>query len=198
MTPSPAATPGRRSASSACAPSSRRCSIPWLGAHVLYLEEFLEDDPDIRADSCCCSSSRRDDARHAVHVHLLSFAEPRAVDAPELSSGARRLARVARRARLRRLRFHPDCAPASSFAAAPSVTSACDDSSGTLRYLDYQLLIGADLYWYRRRALPRAATGSCSRRSIGFNRFEPNEAQLYACRIAYSASGARARPAGRC
>jgi len=33
-------------------------SVAWLGVHVLYLEEFLEDDPRIRAASCCSRSSR--------------------------------------------------------------------------------------------------------------------------------------------
>jgi hypothetical protein len=64
-----------------------------------------------------------------------------------------------------------------------------DDSSGTPRYLDYQLVIGADLYWYRRRAF-RESDGQLQQEVIGFNRFEPNEARLYACRIAWSASGA--------
>jgi len=63
-----------------------------------------------------------------------------------------------------------------------------DVSSGGARYLDYQLVIGEELYWYRRRAL-RESDGELQEEVIGFNRFEPNEAQLYACRIAWSASG---------
>ncbi len=62
------------------------------------------------------------------------------------------------------------------------------------RYLDYQLVISEDLYWYRRRVL-RQSDGELQQEVIGFNRFEPNEARLYACRIAWSASGQRARPA---
>jgi len=27
----------------------------WLGQHVLYLEEFLHDDPDVSGASCCWS-----------------------------------------------------------------------------------------------------------------------------------------------
>jgi len=57
------------------------------------------------------------------------------------------------------------------------------------RYLDYQLVISHELYWYRRRTL-RQSDGELQEEVIGFNRFEPNEARLYACRIAWSASGA--------
>jgi len=36
----------------------------------------------------------------------------------------------------------------------------------------------------------RQSDGELQEEVIGFNRFEPNEARLYACRIAWSASGA--------
>jgi hypothetical protein len=63
-----------------------------------------------------------------------------------------------------------------------------DSGAGSARYLDYQLVISADLYWYRLRTL-RQSDGELQQEVIGFNRFEPSEAQLYACRIAWSASG---------
>jgi len=63
-----------------------------------------------------------------------------------------------------------------------------DWGAGSSRYLDYQLLISEDLYWYRRRLL-RQSDGELQEEVMGFNRFEPNEARLYACRIAWSASG---------
>ena len=50
------------------------------------------------------------------------------------------------------------------------------------RYVEYQLLIGQDLYWYRRRLL-RKRDGEVEEELIGFNWFEVNTTQLYTCRI---------------
>jgi hypothetical protein len=55
-------------------------------------------------------------------------------------------------------------------------------------YIDYQLLVGRDLYWYRRRAL-RKSDGEVREEIIGFNFFELNTTQLYTCRIDWAATG---------
>jgi hypothetical protein len=58
----------------------------------------------------------------------------------------------------------------------------------TTRYLDYQLLIGADLYWYRRRLLAKS-NGDVKEEVIGFNWFELNMTQLYTCRVDWTSTG---------
>jgi hypothetical protein len=58
----------------------------------------------------------------------------------------------------------------------------------TRRYVDYQLLIGDDLYWYRRRLLARG-NGEVREEVIGFNWFELNSTQLYTCRVDWTSTG---------
>jgi hypothetical protein len=163
-------------------------AVPWLGSHILYLEEFLEDDPEHPRRQVLLQLEPAQDGGRAVHVHLFTFANPR---------------------QWTHLNYRPKLAAelvwrdvASSAGCDFTLTRAgdqfrggtrgdrcLDDSSGTPRYLDYQLVISEDLYWYRRRAF-RESDGQLQQEVIGFNRFEPNEARLYACRIAWSASGA--------
>ncbi len=163
-------------------------SIPWLGQHILYLEEFLEDDPGHPHRQLLLQLQPARDTGHAVHVHLLSFAEPR--------QWTHLNYRPALAASLvwRDVRASAGCdftllRTGEQFRGGTLGDQCLDGSSGTLRYLDYQLLISADLYWYRRRAY-RERDGQLQQEIVGFNRFEPNAARLYACRVAYSASGA--------
>src|SRR5437763_9317305 len=50
--------------------------VAWLGAHVLYLEEFLEDDPEDPRRQLLLALEPAGPA-HAVRVRLFSFARPR-------------------------------------------------------------------------------------------------------------------------
>jgi hypothetical protein len=163
-------------------------AIPWLGRHILYLEEFLEDDPGHPRRQLLLQLEPAPDVGHAVHVHLLSFADPR--------QWTHLNYRPARAASLvwRDVLSSAGCdftllRTGEQFRGGTLGDQCLDESTGTLRYLDYQLLISADLYWYRRRAY-RERDGQLQQEVIGFNRFEPKEARLYACRVAWSASGA--------
>jgi len=160
--------------------------LPWLGGHVLYLEEFLEDEAERPRRQLLARLVPG--AAHGVKVELFGL-------------------RTAQR--WLHLNYRPPL-QAQLTAADLMATPGCDllfqragdqfrggttgrqcvGQSGTAAlYLDYQLLIGADLYWYRRRLL-RRADGELQQEIIGFNRFEPSEARLYACRVAWSSSGA--------
>jgi CpeT/CpcT family (DUF1001) len=162
-------------------------SVPWLGQQVLYLEEFLEDDPQEPRRQLLLQLEPFAEKAHAVRVRLYTFTSP---------------------ARWTHLNYRPLLAASlgpSDVLASPgceliltrsaeqfrggTLGRRClDVSAGGVRYLDYQLVISADLYWYRRRAL-RQSDGELQEEVIGFNRFEPNEARLFACRIFWSASG---------
>jgi hypothetical protein len=164
-------------------------SVPFLGAHVLYLEEFLEDDPQEPRRQLLLQLEPVSERPHTVRVRLYTFASP---------------------GRWRHLNYRPVLAAgleSKDVAAAPGcellLTRAGDQFRGgtsgrrcldvsarVTRYLDYQLVISEDLYWYRRRVV-RQSDGELEEEVIGFNRFEPNEARLYTCRIAWSASGSR-------
>ena len=162
-------------------------NIVWLGAHVLYLEEFIEDDPEEPRRQLLLQLEPLLAEPHAVRARLYTFVNP-----ARWTHLNHRPTRVALLARV-------DIAPSAGCDLL--LTRAGDQFRGgtrghhcltvsrdSTRYLDYQLVISAELYWYRRRAL-RQSDGELQEEVIGFNRFEPSEAQLYACRIAWSASG---------
>src|SRR5256886_15190516 len=52
-------------------------SVAWLGAHVLYLEEFLEDDPEDPRRQLLLALEPAGTPAHAVRVRLFTFARPR-------------------------------------------------------------------------------------------------------------------------
>jgi hypothetical protein len=163
-------------------------NVAWLGAHVLYLEEFLEDDPGDPRRQLLLELEPAGTPAHAVRLRLLTFARPR--HWRHLNYRPPLLARLA----WRDLVASPGCdltltRAGDQFQGGTLGHYCLDVSSGDSRYLDYQLVISQELYWYRRRVL-RQSDGELQEEVIGFNRFEPNEARLYACRVAWSASGA--------
>ncbi len=162
-------------------------SASWLGAHVLYLEEFMEDDPEFPRRQILLQLEPVADPPHTVRAHLFTFLVPD------------RWTHLNYRPALVASLTREDIAPAAGcdlllsragdqFRGGTVGRRCLDAGSGPARYLDYQLVIGEELYWYRRRIL-RQSDGELQQEVIGFNRFEPNEARLYACRIAWSSSG---------
>jgi hypothetical protein len=163
-------------------------SVAWLGAHVLYLEEFLADDPGDPRRQLLLELQPAGTPAHAVRVRLFRFARPR--HWRHLNYRPPLMARLA----WRDLVAAPGCdltltRAGDQFQGGTLGRDCVDGSSGDSRYLDYQLVISQELYWYRRRAV-RQTDGELQEEVIGFNRFEPSEARLYACRVAWSASGA--------
>jgi hypothetical protein len=165
-------------------------AVAWLGAHVLYLEEFLEDDPGEPRRQLLIALEPAASTPHAVRARLYTFSAPR------------RWTHLNYRPQLQARLVWKDLNAAvgcdltltragDQFRGGTSGRHCLDFSADVPRYLDYQLVIGQDLYWYRRRVL-RQSDHALQGEVIGFNRFEPNEARLYVCRIAWSASGQRA------
>jgi hypothetical protein len=164
--------------------------LAWLGPHVLYLEEFIEDDPQRPRRQLLLQLEPATQPPHAVRVRLFTFTE------------AERWTHLNHRPALLASLSRADIAASAGcdlllarsgeqFRGGTVGRGCLDPGSGSSRYLDYQLVIGEDLYWYRRRIL-RQSDGELQQEVIGFDRFEPNEARLYACRVAWS-SGNNAR-----
>ncbi|HKD54036.1 MAG TPA: CpcT/CpeT family chromophore lyase [Steroidobacteraceae bacterium] len=163
-------------------------SVPWLGPHVLYLEEFIEDAPQDARRQLLLQLEPAAGGAHAVRARVYTFSTPQ------------RWMHLNNRPLLAAELGPKDIVPAQGcdlvltrggdqFRGGTLGRRCLDFSAGVPRYLDYQLVISEDLYWYRRRVL-RQSDGELQQEVIGFNRFEPNEARLYACRVAWSASGA--------
>jgi len=163
-------------------------SMDWLGPHVLYLEEFLQDEPQHPRRQVLIDLERGE-TTHSVRARLYTFAEPW------------RWRHLGYRGPLAATLTQQDIVPSDGceliltrsgeqFRGGTVGRHCLDSASGVPRYLDYQLLIGEELYWYRRRLL-RQSDGELQEEVIGFDRFQPDEARLYTCRISWSASGRR-------
>ena len=162
-------------------------SVPWLGPHVLYLEEFMQDEPDEVRRQVILQLKPQGPPEEAVRVHLFSFAQPA------------RWSHLDRRPRLAATLEAGDVVAAEGCDLVMArdggqfmggtVGHACSDARvGTHRYIDYQLVIGEDIYWYHRRVL-REPSDELGEEVIGYNWFEMNEARLFTCRIDWSATG---------
>ena len=164
-----------------------RVQLPWLGARVLYLEEFLHDQPSVlRRQLLLRVETEKVGARRA-RVFPYTFKDGE---------------------RWRRLNLSPKLVSELK-AADLQATDGCDlvlnqegdqfrggttgldcgEVSHELRlYVDYRVVIGADVYWYRRR-LMRESDDQLHEEVIGYNWFSPNDTRLFTCRVNYSASG---------
>jgi hypothetical protein len=162
-------------------------AVPWLGSHVLYYEEFLHDDPDNLRRQMLVKLEPTEPPAHGVRARLFTFARPRAWIHLNL------------RPNLLTTLASGDIATSSAcdllftregeqFRGTTNGHRCLDAHAGAARYVEYQLLIGQDLYWYRRRLL-RRSDGEVQEEVIGFNWFELNTTQLYTCRVDWDASG---------
>jgi hypothetical protein len=164
-----------------------RVNLPWLGARVLYLEEFLHDQPGV------------------LRRQLLMRVETETV-------GARRARVLPYRfkdgERWQRLNLSPqllselkasDIEPTEGcdlvmnqegdqFRGGTTGLDCLEESHGLTLYVDYRLVIGSDVYWYRRR-LMRESDDQLHEEVIGYNWFAPNETRLFTCRVQYSQTG---------
>ncbi|HZO20940.1 MAG TPA: CpcT/CpeT family chromophore lyase [Steroidobacteraceae bacterium] len=164
-------------------------SVPWLGAHVLYLEEFLHDEPDTVRRQLLLQLEPVEPPDVGVEVHLFAFRDPHSwVHLDRLPT---------RVASLRRTDIAPVAGcdlrlkrEADQFMGGTLGRHCTDPREGSNRYVDYQLLIGPDLYWYRRRILSKPSEDVLEE-VVGFNWFELNDARLFACRVEWSATGRR-------
>lgn len=161
--------------------------VPWLGSHVLYYEEFLHDDPDNLRRQMLVQLEPAESPAHAVRAHLFTFARPRTWIHLNL------------RPNLLTTLGTDDIATSTAcdllftregeqFRGTTTGHRCLDAHAGAARYVEYQALVGQDLYWYRRRLL-RKSNGEVQEEVIGFNWFEVNTTQLYTCRVDWDASG---------
>lgn len=160
---------------------------PWLGPHVLYLEEFLHDDPDNIRRQLLLQLEPAAAPGAGVQVHVFAFRNPRhwiqLNRRPRLlaSLGRSQVAQVSGCDLI--LRREGD-----QFSGGTVGRRCVEAREKPRRYVEYQLVIGTDLYWYRRRVLLRAGN-DLQEEVFGFNWFELNEARLFTCRVDWSASG---------
>jgi hypothetical protein len=160
---------------------------PWLGRHVLYLEEFLHDDPESIRRQLLLDLQPAEPPAVGVRVRLYSFKEPRRwihLDRrPKLLSDLHRAEVVKAEGCDLMLKKEGD-----QFTGGTVGRDCIDIRDGGHRYVEYRLVVGEDLYWYRRRVLLRKGN-DLQEEVFGFNWFELNDARLFACRVEWSATG---------
>jgi len=161
--------------------------LPWLGRQVLYLEEFLHDDPENLRRQLLVQLEPAEPPARAVRAHLFTFSNPRhwihLSHRPQLLASLR-AADIVTSAGCDLL-FTSE---GDQFRGGTVGRRCPDTRTRAARYLDYQLVIGTDLYWYRRRIF-RRSDAELQEEVVGYNWFELNRARLFSCRVDWSASG---------
>jgi hypothetical protein len=162
-------------------------SLPWLGSHVLYFEEFLHDDPDNLRRQLLVKLEPAEPPSHGVRARLFTFVRPRAWIHLHLRPNL--LASIGSDDVVSTSTCDLLFARDGAQFRGSTIGHRCLDLRGeTSKYVEYEMLIGEDLYWYRRRLL-RKNDGEVQEELIGFNWFELNTTQLYTCRIDWASTG---------
>jgi hypothetical protein len=158
----------------------RRVSLPWLGTHVLYVEEYPFDEP------------------FELRRRVLLSIEPTA-------HGELRVRQFTRRT-------ETGLAPALTAADVESVAGCdlllkregaqfrggtrgrqCLETSGKeRRWIDYRVVIGDGLFWYRKRRLT-LPDDSLAEEVAGFPHVDLDEARLFNCGVSWASPPSRAR-----
>lgn len=164
-----------------------RVNLPWLGARVLYLEEFLHDQPSVlrrqlllRVETETVGARRArvlpytfKDGEHWLRLNL----------SPQLLAALKASDIAATEGCDLVLNQEGD-----QFRGGTTGLDCADEQRDIRLYVDYRVVIGSDVYWYRRR-LMREIDDQLHEEVIGYNWFAPNETRLFTCRVDYSASG---------
>jgi hypothetical protein len=154
----------------------RRLNIPWLGTHVLYVEEYPYDEPF--------------ELRRRV---LLS------ID-PELAAdGSLRVRQFTRKADTGNpgaftsadVESVPGCdiflkREGAQFRGGTRGRKCLDTGGAEHRWLDYSVVIGDGLFWYRKRRLDIAGD-DVAEEVAGFPHADLDEARLFSCGISWVA-----------
>jgi hypothetical protein len=159
--------------------------IPWLGSHALYLEEFPHDEPQDLRRQLLIQLAPAGTGAHEIRARLFTFVNPG--DWAELAQRPQLKARL----KPEDLQSLEGCdllliRQGQQFEGG-TAGSGCLTAGGA-DYIDYQLVVGEGLYWYRRRLI-RVSDGMLKEEVIGFNWFELHEARLFTCRIDWSPTG---------
>ena len=164
-----------------------RVSLPWLGARVLYLEEFLHDQPSVLRRQLLLRVETETAGPRRARVLPYTFKNGERWQRLNLSP--QRLSQL----KASDIESTEGCdfvlnQEGDQFRGGTTGLDCANQAHGTDLYVDYRLVIGSDVYWYRRR-LMRESDDELYEEVIGYNWFAPNETRLFTCRVEYSASG---------
>ena len=159
----------------------RRVDLPVLGSHVLSLEEFPFDRPFEARRRVLLSVLPQRDADGALRVRQYT----RKVAAPAPGGLTADDVEAAPQCDLHLKR------EGAQFRGGTLGRECLDDGDGEPRWIDYQVVIGDGLFWYRQRRL-LVDDNELTEEIAGFPHAD-GEARLFSCGISWAPPGANRR-----
>ena len=160
--------------------SVRRVQLPWMGTHVLLLEEFPFDQPF--------------EARRRV---LLAIEPGPGLDGSLRVRQFTWRSSIANAADLGRedVETMPGCdlhlrRVGAQFRGGTQGRNCLDPHAGEPGWLDYRVVVGDGVYWYRQRRLT-VADNELAEEIAGFPHANFDDARLFSCGLSWKANGAR-------
>jgi hypothetical protein len=149
----------------------RRVPLAWLGTHVLYVEEYPYDEPfELRRRLLLAIelAGRGGTLRVRQFTRRAPGGAGATLDAADVQS-------------------EPGCdlllkREGTQFRGG-TVPRACPDGDG--RWLDYRVVIGEGLFWYRKRTMS-AAGDEVVAEIAGFPHVDLDEARLFSCGVSWA------------
>jgi CpeT/CpcT family (DUF1001) len=152
----------------------RRVSLPWLGSHVLYVEEYPYDEPFERRRRVLLDIGAPDPngtLRVRQYTRKAGAAGATALTADDVETD-------------------PGCdlllkRQGSQFRGGTVARKCLQRETSEPRWLDYRVVLGDGLFWYRKRTLG-LAHDDLLEEIAGFPHVALDEARLFSCGITWS------------
>jgi CpeT/CpcT family (DUF1001) len=155
----------------------RRVQLPWLGTHVLYVEEYPYDEPFELRRRVLLSIEPAIAADGTLHVRQFTrkadSENSAALSAADVETVAGCDLYLQRQG--------------GQFRGGTRGRGCLDTETAEKRWLDYRVVIGDGLFWYRKRQLT-LAKDELTLEIAGFPHVDLDEARLFSCRISWAAS----------
>jgi hypothetical protein len=158
----------------------RRVTMPWLGTHVLYVEEFPFDQPfearrrvllSIEPATSAPATNTEGNLRVRQFTRKTDSGSPGSLEADDVES-------------------MPGCdiflkREGSQFRGGTHGRKCLESDGGERRWINYRVVIGDGLFWYRRRRLDIPGD-DLTEEIAGFPHVDLDEARLFSCGISWT------------
>lgn len=154
----------------------RRVALPWLSTHVLYVEEYPYDEPFELRRRVLLSIEAAPGADGSLRVRQYTR------KAATVGPGALTLADV---------ESVPGCdiflkREGAQFRGGIRGRKCLETDAAEQRWLDYRVVIGDGLFWYRKRRL-NIPGDALAEEIAGFPHMDLDEARLFSCGLSWAA-----------
>jgi hypothetical protein len=160
----------------------RRIQLPWLGTHVLYVEEYPYDEPFELRRRVLLTIEPDVAADGTLHVRQFTrkadSGNPATLTAADVESVAGCDLYLRREG--------------GQFRGGTRGRACLDTDTAQKRWLDYRVVIGDGLFWYRKRQLA-LANDELAEEIAGFPHVDLDEARLFSCGISWAAQAEKGK-----